>query len=278
VNLFRFIPGYETSIYDAGREPAFLMLVAFIMTYAGTRFYTRMGRRRGWGSGSVGGVHLHHLVPGVVMSLAAGGLVIAFKPGGIPLGLLAVVFGAGAALTLDEFAMLLHLDDVYWTQERRLSIDACMTAVAFLGLALLATSPFEESGHEHGRWAAVAAIAMDGLLVVVTMLKGKLKMGLIGIIVPPVALVGALRVAKATSVRARLLYPKSGRRMRRSLARYGRRETRWATRRNRLYDLIGGTPARKLKRLRRDASAAGQKWRRRESNPRKIPAEARFFM
>src|SRR2546430_1236915 len=142
------------------------MLVAFILTYAGTRFYTRMGRRRGWGSGSVGGVHLHHLVPGVVMSLAAGGLVIAFEPGGIALGLLAAAFGAGAALTLDEFAMLLHLDDVYWTQQGRLSIDACVTAVAFLGLALLAASPFEQSGDGQGRWAAVGAIATNGLLVV----------------------------------------------------------------------------------------------------------------
>ena len=241
MNLFRFIPGYETSVYDTGREPAFLMLVAFILTYAGTRFYTRVGRKRGWGSGSVGGVHLHHLVPGVVMSLAAGGLVIAFKPGGIALGLLAVVFGAGAALTLDEFAMLLHLDDVYWTQQGRLSIDACMTAVAFLGLALVAASPFEESGQQ-GRWIAVAGIATNGLLVVVTMLKGKLKMGLIGIAVPGVALVGAVRLAKPDSVWARLLYPKSGRRMRRSLARYERREARWAGRRNRLYDLIGGMP------------------------------------
>jgi hypothetical protein len=242
VNLFRFIPGYEASVYDAGREPAFLMLIAFILTYAGTRFYTRMGRRRGWGSGSVGGVHLHHLVPGVVMSLAAGGLVIAFEPGAVPLGLLAIMFGAGSALTLDEFAMLLHLDDVYWTQEGRLSIDACLTAVAFLGLALLATSPFEQSGDEQGRWAAVAAIATDGVLVVVAMMKGKLKMGLIGIVVPPVALVGALRLAKPRSIWARLLYPKSGRRVRRSLARYERREKRWTGRRNRLYDLVGGTP------------------------------------
>jgi hypothetical protein len=242
VNLFRFVPGYETSVYDTGREPAFLMLVAFILTYAGTRFYTRMGRKRGWGSGSVGGVHVHHLVPGVVMSLAAGALVIAFEPDGIPLGLLAVLFGAGAALTLDEFAMLLHLDDVYWTREGRLSIDATLAAVAFLGLALLAASPFEQSGNEQGRWAAVAAIATNGLFVVVTMLKGKLKMGLIGIVVPPVALVGAVRLAKPGSIWMRLLYPKSGRRMRRSLARYERREARWAGRRNRLYDLIGGTP------------------------------------
>jgi hypothetical protein len=247
VNLFRFVPGYETSVYDSGREPAFLMLVAFILAYAGTRLYTRMGRRRGWGSGSVGGVHVHHLVPGVVMSLAAGGLVIAFEPGGIRLGLLAVVFGAGAALALDEFALLFHLDDVYWTEEGRLSIDACLAAVAFLGLALLATSPFEQSGNQQGRWAAVAAIATDGVLVVVAMMKGKLKMGLIGIVVPPVALVGALRLAKPSSIWARLLYPKNGRRMRRSLARYERREARWAGRRNRLYDLIGGTPGREPK-------------------------------
>jgi hypothetical protein len=129
----------------------------------------------------------------------------------------------------------------YWTQQGRLSIDACMTAVAFLGLALVAASPFEESGQQ-GRWIAVAGIATNGLLVVVTMLKDKLKMGLIGIAVPGVALVGAVRLAKPDSVWTRLLYPKSGRRMRRSLARYERREARWGGRRNRLYDLIGGMP------------------------------------
>jgi len=52
MNLFGFFPGYETHVYDAGREPAFLMLVAFILTLAGTRFYTRMARSRGWGSAS----------------------------------------------------------------------------------------------------------------------------------------------------------------------------------------------------------------------------------
>jgi hypothetical protein len=242
VNLFRFIPGYESWIYDPGREPAFLMLLTFIITLAGTRFYTRMARTRGWGSGSVGGVHMHHLVPGLVMSFAAGALVIAFTPGGVWLDVLAVVFGAGAALTLDEFAMLLHLDDVYWRQEGRLSIDACMLAVAFLGLAVLATSPFEEGSNEGGNWAVVAVLAVNGLFVVITMLKGKLKMGLIGIVVPFVALVGAVRLAKPTSVWARRLYPEHGRRMRRSLTRYERREARWTARRNRFYDLIGGTP------------------------------------
>ena len=54
MNLFRFFPGYETHIYDGRREPTFLMLVAFILTLAGTRFYTRMARSRGWGSAHIG--------------------------------------------------------------------------------------------------------------------------------------------------------------------------------------------------------------------------------
>jgi hypothetical protein len=124
MNLFRFFPGYETHIYGGGREPAFLMLLAFILTLAGTRFYTRMARIRGWGSAHVGDVHVHHLVPGLVLSLVAGGLAIALEPSEVWVAALAIVFGAGAALVLDEFAMLLHLDDVYWTTEGRLSTPA----------------------------------------------------------------------------------------------------------------------------------------------------------
>src|SRR6266576_5092765 len=72
MNLFGFVPGYGTYIYDSGREPAFLVLLAFILALAGTRFYTRMARVRGWGSAIVGDVHVHHLVPGVVLSRLPG--------------------------------------------------------------------------------------------------------------------------------------------------------------------------------------------------------------
>src|SRR3954470_12711741 len=72
MNLFGFLPGYGTYVYDSGREPAFLVLLAFILTLAGTRFYTRMARVRGWGSAIVGDVHVHHLVPGVVLSRLPG--------------------------------------------------------------------------------------------------------------------------------------------------------------------------------------------------------------
>jgi hypothetical protein len=228
MNLFRFIPGYETHIYAGGREPAFLMLVAFILTLAGTRFYTRMARLRGWGSAHLGDVHVHHLVPGIVLSLIAGGLAIGLAPREPWLAFLAIVFGAGAALVLDEFAMLLHLDDVYWTNEGRLSIEASMAAVAFLGLAVLATFPLPtDQGSER-----LARELGDALIVLVAVL----------VVVTPLSLVGAMRLAKPGSIWARRLYPEEGRRMRRSEARAAARDERWSLRRERFYDLIGGAP------------------------------------
>jgi hypothetical protein len=244
MNLFRFFPGYETHIYGGGREPAFLMLLSFILTLAGTRFYTRMARVRGWGSAHVGDVHVHHLVPGLVMSLIAGGLAIGLGPGERGMALLAIVFGAGAALVLDEFAMLLHLDDVYWTTEGRLSIDACLAAVAFLGLAILATFPLptDTAGDRLGRILGDGLIAVVACFVVVTFLKGKLKLGLFGIVFAPLAVVGGVRLAKPTSIWARRFYPEGSRRLRQSEERAVSRETRWTQRRNRFYDLVGGAP------------------------------------
>lgn len=244
MNLFGFFPGYEAHVYDAGREPAFLMLLAFILTLAGTRFYTRMARVRGWGSAHVGGVHVHHLVPGIVMSLVAGGLALGLQPSEVWVALLAIVFGGGAALVLDEFAMLLHLDDVYWTTEGRVSIDACMAAVAFLGLAILATFPLptDQGNDRLAKTLGDGLIALVAALVVVTLLKGKLKLGLFGIVFAPLSVVGAARLAKPTSIWARRLYPPGSRRLRRSEARFAVREERWTRRRDRFYDLIGGAP------------------------------------
>jgi lysyl-tRNA synthetase class 2 len=244
MNLFRFFPGYETHIYGGGREPAFLMLLSFILTLAGTRFYTRMARIRGWGSAHVGDVHVHHLVPGLVLSLLAGGLAIALEPSEVWMAALAIVFGAGAALVLDEFAMLLHLDDVYWTTEGRLSIDACLAAVAFLALAILATFPLptDAAGDRLGWLLGDGLIALVACFVVVTLLKGKLKLGLVGIVFAPLAVVGGVRLAKPTSIWARRFYPEGGRRLRQSEERAVSREARWTHRRNRFYDLVGGAP------------------------------------
>ncbi len=125
MNIFRFVPGYEQYIYEAGKEPLFLLLLSFLIAFFLTRLYTRLGRVRGWGSGNVGGVHLHHIVPGIILALVAG-LLLAATSGAqsTSRGLIAIVFGAGAALILDEFALVLHLEDVYWSERGRLSVES----------------------------------------------------------------------------------------------------------------------------------------------------------
>lgn len=243
-DFFDFVPGYRHYVYDTGREPLFFLLLAFLLTFAAARTYTRLGRTRGWRSGSLRGIHLHHLVPGVVATLGAGTAIIAFQPGNDAMLGFSALFGCGAALTLDEFALILHLDDVYWTTEGRLSIDACMAAVAFLGLAVMVTFPLptDPANERLARALGDGLIAVLACFVVVTLLKGKLKLGLLGIVFPPLAVVAALRLAKPSSIWARRFYPAGGWRMRRSQARLESREARWTHRRERVYDLIGGAP------------------------------------
>ena len=95
-----------------------------------------------------------------------------------------------------------------------------MAAVAFLGLAFLATFPLpaDTAGERLGGLLGDGLIALTACFVVVTLLKGKLKLGLFGIVVPPLSVVGASRLAKPTSIWVRRLYPEGGRSRRRSNA------------------------------------------------------------
>ncbi|HLX19474.1 MAG TPA: hypothetical protein VKR23_04930 [Gaiellaceae bacterium] len=69
MDLFRFVPGYRNVIFHEGKEPLFLLLLAFLIAFLGAHGYARMARTRKWGSGSVGGVHLHHEVVGIILAL-----------------------------------------------------------------------------------------------------------------------------------------------------------------------------------------------------------------
>src|ERR1051326_5296627 len=161
-DFFEFVPGYSHYIYRAGREPLFFLLLAFLLTFAVARSYTRLGRLRGWRSGTVRGVHLHHLVPGIVASLVAGTAIIGFRPGDDTMLLLSMLFGVGAALTLDEFALILHLDDVYWTDEGRSSIEATLMGAAFGILCLLASLPLSgDPRQDSPHWLAGAVLAVN---------------------------------------------------------------------------------------------------------------------
>jgi hypothetical protein len=240
-DVLRFIPGYQHYVYAPGREPAFFLLLAFLLTFAIVRTYTRLGRRYGWGSGSVRGVHLHHVVPGIVTSLGAGTAIIVFQPGGDRLLLLTALFGIGAALTLDEFALLLHLEDVYWTREGRASIEAILMGFAFGGLCLLATVPVEsDPGRDVPHSVVGSVLALNLLFALLAFLKGKMKLGAFGLVVPALAVVGAVRLAKPGSPWGRRFY--SGARLERSRLRAEHYERRYARFKHRVYDAIGGAP------------------------------------
>jgi lysyl-tRNA synthetase class 2 len=196
---------------------------------------------------SDGGLHVHHMVIGVVVMVAAGLGLIAWQPLGLGLQLLAFVFGAGVGLTLDEFALILRLQDVYWTTEGRLSVDAVIVAVCIGLLLVLGQAPLGNAFSVEA--SSIAAdvliallIAIDVVLAVICLLKGKLWTGFFAVFIPTVGMIGAIRVARPGSPWAHRRYRDKPRK----LAKSRRREDRinatvraWGTA---FTDLIAGKP------------------------------------
>ena len=245
MNLFDFIPGYETAIFNTGREPAFVMFLAFILTYIGTRGYTRIARITGWGSASFGGVHTHHMVFGLVMAFVAAALVFAFVPdvNGPLFLLLAALFGSGAALVLDEFALIFHLQDVYWEKEGRKSVDAIVLGATFGFIFLLHITPFGTTADETGG-ALTAIVAINLSFVIISALKGKIFMAIFGVFIPFVALVSAIRLAEPESMWAKKFYAKKNKKIQKSKARYELYEQKLRPLKEWSWDLIGGKTGR----------------------------------
>ena len=131
--------GYRTS--PEQENALFNMAAAFALTLGLARWTTaliRSGRhRRPMGDVFVGRRHIHHFVPGIVLALGAGGSAIALRRRNVDRWL-ALPFGAGSALVLDEAAVLLQLEDVYWSEEGVLSVQLSFAALAVLAsLALV---------------------------------------------------------------------------------------------------------------------------------------------
>ncbi len=125
---------------------------------------------------------------------------------------MAIFFGIGMGLTMDEFALWLNLEDVYWTEKGRQSIDAVIVTAALLAITLLglqfwidvleATLGFAGVGGDElssGESAAILVpLQIAGVcLAVVCFKKGKTLTGLVGLFIPLVALVGAVRPARS---------------------------------------------------------------------------------
>jgi uncharacterized membrane protein YjfL (UPF0719 family) len=180
-------------------------------------------------------------VPGILASLGSATAIIAFRPGDDSMLLLSSLFGIGAALTLDEFALILHLDDVYWTKEGRTSVEVTLMGAAFGFLCMLASAPLgSDPSRDVPHWLAGGILCVNLSFGVIAFLKGKAKLGTLGIFVPGLTIVGALRLAAPESPWAHHFY--SPGKLARSRLRADRRDQRYTHLRHRLYDLIGGRP------------------------------------
>ncbi len=228
----------EDDIVASGRLPLLCCLVAFIVTFFVTRSFVRQIRRRTdrgvpakwWEPRNlhVGSRHIHHVVIGVVLVMISGVTMVALSVDGNELELTAaaILFGIGAALVLDEYALILHLQDVYWEEDGRSSVDAVFAAVAVGGLLVLGLHPlmffisFWQDTHSLTMHAAVIlGLVLMPPLAIVVLLKGKVWTGLIGMFFVVLLVIGAIRLSRPHAPWARWRYTVATDKMRRALQR-----------------------------------------------------------
>ena len=232
--------GRHVEFVAPGRQPLMWCLIAFILTFFITRSITRYirdtanrtGPRKWWQPHNIsgkGGTHIHHAVFGVILVLISGVAMVAMAGDGTnhQFTAAAIFFGIGAALVLDEFALILHLQDVYWSEDGRTSVDAVFVATAVAGLMVLGFNPlslfdvgiWRDADSTAARVSVIALAVLNLAFAVIVLLKGKLWTGLLGMFFTPLLLIGAIRLARPHSPWARWHYQDKPRKMHRSLDR-----------------------------------------------------------
>lgn len=254
---------FHHTIVETGHIPLFCFFVVVVISFGLVRLAVRLIRvhaNRQPAQRKPHGLHIHHMVYGVVLMVGAG--IAGYT---VPDRLVAAesaaaaVFGVGTALVLDEFALILHLQDVYWSEAGRGSIEAVFVALAVTAMLLFGLRP--DLGIERalshglaGGWSPVVAVAASALVlvtvgfVIVTLLKGKIWTGLLGLFVPAAAVVvvvGAVRLARPHSPWARWRYHGAGQeKMARAQHRERQYEDQPLVRLGvRLQNLVGGRPS-----------------------------------
>jgi hypothetical protein len=228
---------YQHGIVAHGNEVHFLVLISFVLSWGFIRTSAHMIHAQvSWWPGNVntkGGTHIHHLVWGILLLMVFGYVGIAIDPGSPLRQITAVFFGIGMGLSLDEFALWLNLEDVYWTPKGRESIDAVVVAVSLLAVTLLGLSFWIDAlqavlvflgvgGNQLSAGESTLTLVTTQTIgvacAVVALLKGKKFTGVVGLFVPLVAVVGAIRLAKPRSRWARRY---QGRKLERARSRFG---------------------------------------------------------
>lgn len=212
-------------IIDGGRLPLLCCLIGFLVTFLVTRSAVRFIRSRPDTAGPprwwqprnihIGATHIHHVVFGVVLVLVSGVALVTVAPGGqeLPVTLAATGFGIGAALVLDEYALILHLADVYWEEDGRASVDAVFAATAVTGLLVLGFHPltfmlsfWHDTSSPLIRAGVFTSLVLALPLAVMVLLKGKVWTGLTGMFFFPLLVVGAIRLSRPHAPWARWRY------------------------------------------------------------------------
>jgi hypothetical protein len=203
---------WNQDVVGEHREGVFLVLAGFIASFAFIRMSTRIIRspRFEWWPGSVvsdSGVHVHHLVFGICLMILAGTIGFASYAESPWFEISSALFGIGAGLTIDEFALWVYLDDVYWSEDGRKSVDATVIAAAGMLLLLFGFEPFDFTTSSTGEViSSFAGAALVFAMVAICFAKGRILHGYIGFFILPIAIYGACRIGKPDSPWARRFY------------------------------------------------------------------------
>jgi len=203
---------YERNIIETGREAEFLFFLAFLITFSFIRTSAHLikAQVKWWpGNVEVGGTHIHHLVWGICLLLIFGWIGITQDLTSPWLQIVAIAFGIGAGLTMDEFALWLTLRDVYWEQEGRRSIDAVVVVAGVTAALLVGLRGWLEAGTDVENFV-FNVIGLTWIITIGTgticITKGRYGLALVGLFLNPFSIYGACRLARPTSYWAKKRY------------------------------------------------------------------------
>jgi hypothetical protein len=250
------------NLEDHHEQAVFLVLVGFVGSFAFIRMSTRIIRSEkvSWWPGNIesdSGVHVHHLVFGIVTMMIAGTLAFVADGRTPYTEICALLFGIGTGLTIDEFALWVHLEDVYWEKEGRSSIDATVIAAAAMLLVVLGANPLAiESGSTEVVIFSVLATVFVFVMVAICFLKGRILHGVVGFFIFPIAIYGGARIGKPGSTWARHRYgERRPKKQAKAEARF-RPDRRTERFKEAFRDVVGGKPSEGLAAARKEGMAA----------------------
>src|SRR5262249_2882814 len=222
----------------AARTVALWLLAGFLGSFLFIRTSARLMRspKVPWWPGSVksGDLHIRHLVWGIILLLLCGFLGFATTPKTPWTQILAVLFGIGAGFTLDEFALWLRLEDVYWAEQGRQSVEAVIIATIFAAFIIVGFVPFPGGAIDVVAPLVILQVGVTGIPVY----QANDFMALVGLFIAPVGWVGAIRLARPNSRWARRRYANNPKKMEKARI----RGERWDRFRDKFKDVIAGAP------------------------------------